>query len=158
MIVKLVGIFAVGMSGIFAASALRTSSLQRLSRVEGILELVRFIRSQIDCFAKPLPRILCEVPKNIYEQCGYRGESLPTELSELALNCDISDAQTRKIFVGICSELGKGYIREQLRCCDYYLELLEQKRDMLAASLPSRLRAQSAVCIAAALGVIIILF
>ncbi len=158
MIFKLVGALSVGISGIMAAKALRMGASARLSEVEGILELLRFIRSQIDCFAKPLPRILSEISTNTYARCGYFGDTAPTELSELFGSCDISDSQTREIFEGLCSELGRGYLREQLRCCDYYLSLLEQKKEALMSSLPSRMRAQGAVCIASALGLIIIFF
>ncbi len=158
MLYKIFGMIFVALSGLAAAASLRSSARERLSEAEGVLVLLRFIRSQIDCFAKPLPRILAEVQPELYRKCGYAGELPPKELGELLENCAVSDSEVREILAGVCAELGRGYLREQLRTCDYYISLLERQCDALSASLPARRRALGAVCIAASLGTIIILF
>ncbi len=157
MLYKILGIFVVAGCGISAASIVRTRGKARLEGLEGLIELLRFIRSQIECFAKPLPRILSEAPRELYVQCGYTGEGAPRDLKEILENSDICDTEAREIFESASLELGRGYLREQLRCCDYYLDLLEQRRAALSEGLPAKAKAQGAVCIATALGAIIIL-
>ncbi len=158
MIYKIIGIVGVCLCGGMAAVFLRSAAKQRLTEAEAAIELLRFIRSQIECFAKPLPRLLAEVPCELYLKCGFERASPPRDMNEFFCECDISDDGVREILSCVCGELGRGYLGEQLRTCDYYISLLEDRRNALATSLPARQRALGAVCIAAALGTVIILF
>ena len=128
-----------------------------LEGTEGLIALVRHIRAQIECFSIPVPDILARCPAEIYESCGYDGESPPASASELAERCHISDKEAGKYIERFFAEIGKGYRQDQLALCDYTVQLLEQRRRALAEQLPIKKKRNGALCMSGALAVVILL-
>lgn len=104
----------------------------------------------------PLPRALARCPKETLEACGYGEERPPESIKELLPY--VSDAVTREQLCRFGEEIGRGYTEEQLALCDYYTEMLEDRRRRLAEQLPARRKMYSALCMSGALAVVILLF
>ncbi len=104
----------------------------------------------------PLPRALARCPKETLKACGYNAEKPPESIRELLLY--VSDGATREQLCRFGEELGRGYTEEQLALCDYYTEMLEDRRRQLAEQLPVRRKMYSALCMSGALAVVILLF
>ncbi len=156
-IFKLVGALLLAASGGCCAYVMNQRAVRALKQTEGWLSLLRYIRTQVDCFALPIPRILLRADRSLFVSCGYAGEDVPCGLEQLLSDCDLRDRETEKIVKHFVGEFGKGYREEQLRSCDYYRELLEARRDALADQLPARKRVTSTLWISGALAIIILL-
>ncbi len=154
---KIVGALLLAVSGTWGAYTMNQRAAHTLKQAEGWLSLLRFIRTQVDCFALPIPQILSRVDHARLLCCGYEGQTPPRSLEELFLRCTIRDGEVERIAKSFVGEFGKGYREEQLRSCEYYCELLAARRDALAAQLPARRRVTSTLWISGALAVVILL-
>ncbi len=155
MILKIFGAALVAFCGIYASRLMNTSAKAALTEAEGLMEFVRFLRSEIECFALPLPQIIARCPEDILTRCGFRGGEFRTP-AELFSLFEIDDGECSRSAERFFSELGRGYRDEQLALCDYYIAILEERRRTLGNALPARRRVNSALCIAGALAVVII--
>lgn len=154
---RLAGAFLLTFSGAFAARYINACASMQLLQTEGFISLVRFIRAQVDCFSLPIGQILAFCDADTLWRCGYEKKSAPKSILELAQGIRISDKEACEIFCSFASEFGRGYRREQLRACDYYLALLEERRKTLLASLPLKKKRNGAVCVCASLTLAILL-
>ena len=126
-----------------------------LTQTEAVISLIRFLRSEIECFSMPLPRALERCPADILVGCGYKGDAAPRMPSELLSG--ISDKVTYAQLARFCDEIGKGYRDEQLALCDYYLAVFEERRIKLSEQLPVKRKMNCALCVSSALAILIIL-
>ena len=154
---KAVGALILALSGIGGAAWLNRSASSVLVQIEGWQRLLRFIKLQIDCFSLPVSVILERCDRATLRACGYVSDLPARGLGELWERCSVQDEQTREIVRGFVSEFGKGYREEQLRSCDYYLSLLEQRRGTVAAQLPGKKKRNATLCVSGALAVVILL-
>lgn len=145
----------MALCGVLGAYTLNFSAARALSQTEAFISLVRFLRSEIECFSMPLPRVIERCPQDTLAELGAPPSC--ADLYELVSLCDVSDRQTAEIMRRFAGEVGKGYREEQLLLCDYYLSLLEERRGALASALPQRRRMNTALCVAGALAVVIVL-
>ncbi len=153
MLIRIFGAALMAFCGIYAARMLNLTLKATLDESEALLALVRFVRSQIECFSMPMPQIFERCPDELLLCCGYTGKEFKTP-SELELF--ISDGECAKLAKEFCSQIGRGYRDEQLSLCDYYAERLEQRREALAAAIPARKKTNSVLCVAASLALVII--
>lgn len=144
------------LSGAWAAYLLNARARIGTVQAEALISLIRYIRSEIECFAMPIPRALARCPRKLLEECGFSSEDAPKSAEELLEN--INDGVTHAHFARFCGEIGKGYRDEQLALCDYYITVLEERRLKLAEQLPLRKRINSALCMSGAFAIVIVLF
>ena len=111
---------------------------------------------RIDCFSMPISEILSACDRRIYRDCGYFGD-IPACISDLANGCKIRDGEAYAVFFDFASEFGRGYREEQIRACDYYSALLEERRKILAHSLPQRKKRNSTLILSGALAAAVLL-
>ena len=156
-IFKIVGALLLGLGGASCAYLSCQQASYALRQAEGWLSLVRFVRTQVDCFSLPLPQILQRIDPSCLRACGYRGEEVPRSLSALLSSCEICDREVGRIAERFAGDFGKGYREEQLRSCDLYCELLSERRDALAEQLPAKKRVSSTLWISGALATVILL-
>ena len=147
----------MALSGICGAYFLNRGAKDGLRQTEALISFVRFLRSQIECFSLSVPRTLERCPKEILSGCGYSGEGKPRSISELIEECRIADGASKRHMERLCSDIGKGYRKEQLALCDYCISLLEERRAQLAGQLPLRIKMNSALSIAGAAAIVILL-
>lgn len=154
---KLVGALLLAVSAARGAYVMNQRASLSLKQAEGWLALLRYIRTQVDCFALPIPRILSQCDLSLLTACGYGKEERPRDLEQLLCDCDLRDGEVRGIVGAFVGEFGKGYREEQLRSCEYYRELLSARRASLAEQLPARKRVTSTLWLSGALATVILL-
>ncbi len=153
---KLLG--ALLILGVGSLSAFLTARYERrrLSVLDGWLDLILYIRAQIDCYLRPLGEILStRDAAHLDETLAAPDADLPAILEASSLYLD---GDTNHLLEGFVREIGGGYREEQLKHCDYYISALRDHRTRVAAELPSRIRLTVALCICAALGTAILLW
>ena len=134
--------------GIGAWSGVRYER-RRLRVVEGWIDTIRYIRTQIDCYLTPLGEILERCPSTVGT----------TDLSALLASSRLYlDADTYRFLETFTRELGGSYREEQLKNCDFCLAELYHKRETLSRELPSRQRLALTLCTCLSIGAAILLW
>jgi len=136
---------------------LNSSVKRSLEITEGAIKLLRYIRTQIDCYSKPIEKILSECPREIYLECGYIKNDTPRTLSEIVTAMSRSDSGVYKVMSEFCAEFGKSYRAEQVKLCDRYIEELSEMRASASQVLPMRKKLNSTLCISGAAAIVILL-
>lgn len=157
VICRILGAVMLVLSGIGTARVLNRSASSALEGTEGAIAFLRYTRGQVECFALPLPELIGRCEPEILRKMGYRqGMAVPESMEEFVRCCAISDRQSAALLKRYAGEFGKNYREGQLRSCDYYLGLLEERRAALATALPAKRRLNSTLSISAALALVIL--
>ncbi len=154
---RIAGALILAFSGFGAAFMINSRLLRSLKQTEAVIAFIRFIRSQVECFALPASDIISACDKELLRSCGFEGAVPPTELVTLIDSFGISDGETASLARGFAEGFGKGYREEQIKECDYYIELLRERRQAIAEALPAKRKVNSTLCVASALALIILL-
>lgn len=155
--VKLVGCALVLLSGGgYAISASRYEK-KKLSVLDGWMDLIFFIRSQIDCYLTPLSEILKNADQALLRACmgNSNDEDLP---SLLQASSSYLGEEANRLLDSFVRELGGNYREEQVKRCDYYLAALRDIREKKREELPARLRVCTAISLCASFGIAILLW
>ncbi len=154
---RMAGALIIAFSGFSFAYIMNSSASEKASQTEALLELMRFIRVQIECFALPASEIILRCDKKLLEKCGAYSEILPSGFDALFESFSIEDSEAESIMRGFAAGFGKSYREEQLKECDYYIGRLEECSRRICEDLPKRKKVNSALCISSALAIIILL-
>ena len=154
---KLAGALLVLASGIgFAIGAARYERT-RLQVHDALISLIFFVKGRIDCYAMPVEQIMLEMDKGILADCRCPGqvESIEALLPHVR---SYLDPETYRVLQSFGAGLGSGFRDEQTKRCDYYIELLREKRMQLESELPARARMNGVIWILCAAGAVILLW
>ena len=154
---KLAGALLVLASGIgFAIGAARYERT-RLQVHDALISLIFFVKGRIDCYAMPVEQIMLEMDKGILADCRCPGqvESIEALLPHVR---SYLDPETYRVLQSFGAGLGSGFRDEQIKRCDYYIELLREKRMQLESELPARARMNGVIWILCAAGAVILLW
>lgn len=154
---KIIGALILIASGIgFAVSAARFERV-RLQVHDGLISLIFHIKGRIDCYAMPAEQILLQMDKGILADCRCPGqvESIEALLPHVK---PYLDRETYRVLQAFGQGLGGGFRDEQIKRCDYYIELLRQKRVQLEEGLAARARTNGTLWILCAVGAVILLW
>ncbi len=154
---RIAGAVIVALSGAAGAYILNASARTALVQTEAFISLLRSLRSDIECFAMPIPKALGRCSSELYRRCGYCSDVPPWDIDGLLAGCKISDGELKKLLDGFSGDVGKGYRDEQLALFDYCLGQLEARRQQLRDQLPAKRRMNSALCLSGALAIVILL-
>jgi hypothetical protein len=154
--IRITGVLLLAFSGAFGARMINMRESSALVQNEGFIAFIRMAKGKIERFSMPLPQIFSECPSEIYRECGYVGEC-PTCVSHFFNGCRVCDGVSHKIFSQFCKEIGRGYRNEQIRVCEYYLTLLEDRRNALSKALPNRKKRIRTLFLSGALAAAILL-
>lgn len=154
---RIAGAVIVAISGVAGAYILNSSAKGALIQAEAFISLLRSLRSDIECFAMPIPKALLRCPAELYRRCGYQSDVPPNSIEQLIDGCRILDPELRRRLEGFCRSVGRGYREEQLALFDYCLGQLEERRRVLCDQLPSKRKMNSALCLSGALAIVILL-
>lgn len=155
--VKILGSVIIISCGVAFAYLLNGKARTRLIQLEGFIELVRYLRAQIDCFSMPIPTALARCPGGVLEKCGVRSCENIRTVRDLIDECDCSAEEIGELMRGFAADVGRGYKYEQLALCDRTIERLEEHRETLAATLPARNKLNGTLCVCFSLAVVILL-
>ncbi len=154
---KIVGVLIIAVSGIVGSYTLNCAARRSLEQTEGFIAILRRLRSDIECFSMPLPTFLERCPSELYAKCGYSSDGAPRSVAALVDGCSVYDAESCKTMRAFARSIGRGYREEQLAICDYYTDILEERRQRLCEQLPNKTKRNSAMCLCGALAVVILL-
>ena len=154
---KILGALLILSVGVFAAFVSVQYEKKRLSVVDGWIDLILYIRGQIDCYLMPLGELLSGSDRALFEACmsPSNAADLPAILGASQIYLDGDAKRTLESFV---REIGAGYREEQLKRCDFFVASLRTQRDRIAAELPLRIRLCATLCICIALATAILLW
>lgn len=147
---KLLGLCCILLSGGVALAAEIRKERRRLRVSDGWIELIRTVRTQIDCYLLPLDDIL----SGVCIEGATPSESSATQKLQavLRLGAPYLSPEQYRVISELVQRLGQGYREEQLRLCDAALERLCPLRDALYAEYPLRLRLALTLSIGASVG------
>ncbi len=154
---KLLGALLIISIGGFAAVTSVRYERRRVSVIDGWIDLIFYIRGQIDCYLLPIGEILekgdsyLNTAKLSYE--GAANLNAILEASSIYLDGDV-----KRLLEGFVSEIGDCYREEQVRRCEYYMNALSAQRDKIAANAPIRIKLSATLCMCIALGTSILLW
>ena len=154
---KFLGALLILSVGIFAAFVSVQYEKKRVSVVDGWIDLILYIRGQIDCYLMPLNDILSGGDRALFEACmsPSNAADLPAILSASQIYLD---GDSKRTLEGFVREIGTGYREEQLKRCDFFISSLRSQRERIAAALPLRVRLCSTLCICLSLATAILLW
>ena len=154
---KFLGALLILSVGVFAAFVSVQYEKKRLTVVDGWIDLILYIRGQIDCYLMPIGDILSGGDRALFEACmsPSNAADLPAILGASEIYLDGDARRTLESFV---REIGTGYREEQLKRCDFFISSLRSQRERIAAALPLRVRLCATLCICIALATAILLW
>lgn len=154
---KFLGALLIFAVGVFAAFVSVQYEKKRLSVVDGWIDLILYIRSQIDCYLMPLDDILSGGDRALFEACMS-----PSNAADLPAILEASgiylDGDGKRLIESFVREIGAGYREEQIKRCDFFISSLRTQRERIAAQLPLRTRLCATLCICIALATAILLW
>ena len=153
---KLSGCGLIMLSGCVFAVLLNRSENERLKRIYALLELMRFIRREIDYFCVPVNEIFKRVDKNILNACGSSGEITDFDSFIASLSPE-PDEEIRSVLTSFSRELGVSYREEQLKNCDLHINTLSSLCDRAERESKKNKKLHTVLCISAAATVVILL-
>lgn len=153
---KLAGAILLTVSGALGAHWLNRSATEALRQTEGVLQLLRFVRTQVECFSLPIPQILARCDRALLRRCGYDRSIAPNTWEELLDACREWDGVSIKLMREFAEAFGQGYREEQCQSCDYFLARIEARRAELQAQLADRKKRNTALCLSGALAAVIV--
>ena len=154
---KLLGVLLLLGAGAYAARSISRYERQRIKVLNGWLDLIYHIQTQINCYLTPIEQIFLELPPTLLR--GWAGMERVKNPTTLLNSTQIyMDDESKRLLEGFIREIGSGYREEQIKRCDYYLTALQGIRDRQQAQLPARLRARSALCLCGSFGLAILLW
>jgi hypothetical protein len=154
---KFLGALLILSVGVFAAFVSVQYEKRRLSVVDGWIDLILYIRGQIDCYLLPIEDILSSGDRALLEAC--MSPSNAADLPAILASCEIYlDGDAKRTLESFVREIGAGYREEQIKRCDFFIASLRTQREKIAASLPLRVRLCATLCICLALATAILLW
>ncbi len=155
MWVKAVGGALVMLGGAMTSLILNRAASDKLSRLDALLSLLSYIRSQIDLFCLPIGEILKRADPELLLRCGApeSANGFGELISELEPR---PDDEVMKLLAAFESTLGELYREEQLKSLDYYISELSALRDRLSGELGKRRRLNRTLCLSAAAAIVIL--
>lgn len=156
---KLFGTLILTGVGIYSAVTLNRYAMRQIERLDGWIALIRLTKNQIDCYALPTSEILLRCDRSLLTRLGWEELAPPSDFSSLRKKVQSTGLteEGERIAENFCEEIGKGYRGEQLRTCEYSIGLFCAERDRLLAELPKRRQRNITLCMAAALGTVVVL-
>lgn len=154
---KFLGALLILSVGVFAAFVSVQYEKRRLTVVDGWIDLILYIRGQIDCYLLPIEDILSSGDRALLEAC--MSPSNAADLPAILASCEIYlDGDAKRTLESFVREIGAGYREEQIKRCDFFIASLRTQREKIAASLPLRVRLCATLCICLALATAILLW
>ncbi len=145
MLFKIIGASMVFASAAFYVEKILSSDKKRIDNLDAVIDLIAYIKNQIDLYATPLEKIYKSIDRDKLKRLCL--DSPPKEFFEIVENKELTfDDETTRELSEFSSSLGKGYRDMQLKLCDRTLASLNNKKKALADAFPSRKKTVLALC------------
>ena len=129
--IKIFGLVLILSASLGVSFTLIGLEARRIRELEGLCELIRYIKNNIDSFLMPLEGIFLTFHSDELEKCGFEAEMKEHGLAAAAkLDLLSVDTKAREALSAFADSLGTGFRDDEVKRCEYYLELFGE----LAAS------------------------
>lgn len=152
---KLFGSAFIILSGATLSSLIIKQDRKRLEFADAYLALLRFFKLQIDYYCVTVGEIFSRCDPSLLSACGCKEtpESFDEFLSFAEFNC----SSIKNILNSFSNELGTSYREEQLKSCDYHINLLTDERNKLASEYEKRKKLSRVLCLSASAALALLL-
>ncbi len=159
IIYKVFGALFLILSAFLTALTLTRSYELEIRTVEGYIELIRYVRTQVDIYALPIDEILKRCDGELVLRCGGDVRYPPKDMLELfsGARASIKDKASQKVILEFCSDFGRNYREEELKRCDASISVLEARRDALRGDVQNKKKMCYTLSLSAAAALIILL-
>ena len=153
LIIKAIGSLFVFCGGALTANYFNRRADVALSEVEVCLRFVRYVRDQVASYAMPLTEILARIDNEEILRNKYSAKNF----KELAGSIRISDIEVRKCIRKFLNDFGRASREEEIKECDECIRMILARRNALAENISKQKKINTALCIASALALIILM-
>lgn len=157
-VLKLLGAALILLTGSFAAYHTAQYEKKRLSVLDSWIDLIYFIKGQIDCFLTPLDEILSLADRELLQGCMLRSANSLSLASLYRTSLSYLTPESARLLGSFVREIGKSNREEQVRRCDYYLTGLRNIREKQALEQPARIRVGCSLCLCISATIAILLW
>ena len=151
-----IGAIVIAWCGLEGARRLNRRVQSDICVIDAYISLLRYIRTQIDCYALPIGEIFEKCDWSLLSLCGWERKDTPSEFKELFFHSNIRDKMTRDIISEFSADFGRNYRDEELKRCEGCIAALEAERVRLATEMPNRKKLNLTLCLSASLALIIL--
>ena len=133
---------------------LRRREALRLRQMEECLSMLRQIRREISCYARPLPEICRSLDLPTLSDGGFNPrESIddPASSFRRAKNALLLPREATELLCSFFEHAGSGFRDEEVGGCDYYIDLLSEMTREEREEGPNRVRVKSTLVLTAGL-------
>ena len=158
--IKTVGVSVILAASFSAAVYNSFAYKKKVSFVEGILDLISFIRSRILYFRDPLDHIYSDFENKALDRSGFLDELRRSGLSEALKIPAVSGLFEKRIYAQLKSfaaGLGKTSADEQINSCNMCIDMMKTDVEKLRREMPEKTHMYSSLCIIAGLGAALLL-
>ena len=130
-----------------------------IKQIDSFIELIEYIKNQIECFLLPIDTIMCNCDKNLLFNCGiqkdiYNCNNLKNIMSHVTFYCN---DEVIDIIMKFADNFGKNYFREQIIACEYYKNELIKIREKEQEKDRKNKKLQFAIFLSISFSIIILL-
>lgn len=125
------------------------------NNLEHLINLVRYIKTQIDCFMLPVDKIISDYTANNDSQISseLKKSSFPKSAENLK---SIVGDEEYEAFLYLAKSLGRGYRDEQLKLCDICTKSLESVLEKQKSDMQPKIKTHRAFCLLGSVMIIIL--
>lgn len=159
IVVKVIGASIITITALFSYSEIIKFQKKRIKQINAFIDLIDYIKNQVECFLLPLDQILDRCDKNLLNNCGINSKrSKYKNMDELIESANFyCDDEVIELLNQFSDSFGKAYLHEQLRSCEYFRNELIKIRNKNQEKDAKNQKIQLAVFLSASFSIIILL-
>jgi len=156
LIYKFIGAALVVLGGWLIGDMLCRRERLRCEQAGSTVELIRYIRSQINIYLLPLDEIVLNCDQELVGSCGGKG-FVVSEDGVIFQGENVIDEASRLGLMEYFERAGRGDRASEIRLCDYYISFFDGRYQQLSRECPRRCRLIMTLCLCGAAGVALLL-
>jgi len=160
IILKFFGAAVLLAASFFLGASMIRDERGKIDEACSILDLIKYIKDNIEHFVKPLPDIFASYNNSVLEKNGFltsvreNGIHLTAEKIEDYFH---TDSELLSIFGDFCRSIGGGYKDDEVRLCSYTANQIEKRIEKMRDDYSSRSKLYRTIPPLFALSVVLIL-
>lgn len=156
LIYKFIGAALVVLGGWLIGDMLSRRERLKCEQIGGMVELIRYIRSQINIYILPLREIVLDCDRELARSCGVEGFETSDD-GVIFQGENVIDEASRLGLMEYFERAGRGDRASELKLCDHYISFFDGRYQQLSRECPRRCRLIMTLCLCGAAGVALLL-
>ncbi len=158
IIYKLLGAGLILTSSLAVCMQGREYEKRRLSQLGAYIELLTYIKNQIECYLLPIDKIIDRADPTLLQRCGITIEKAEASGGTLLIPETVyRGSRLSELLERFCKEFGAVYGEEQIRACERYIGELTQEYKNLGEKQNKEARMRLTLLVSASLSLILML-